>query len=110
MNMKSHHRILILCFFSVLCCSLRAQSTTTIISELKSLLETYNVELTDRWTNNTYSNNYYKTVYTYNINYNAPIITFTCNWRRKESTCTYYGSKQAKFDILKSTFHRGAFF
>lgn len=108
MNMKSHHRILILCFFSVLCCSLRAQSTTTIISELKSLLETYNVELTDELNPNTYS--YGKNVYNYNINYNAPFITFTCNWTRKESTCTYNGSRQAKFDILKSTFHRGVFF
>jgi len=108
--MKNNSRIITIFIFVVLCGSLKAQSPSTIISELKSLLETYNVELTDRWNSNTYSYQYYKTVYTYNIDYAAPIITFTCNWTRKESTCTYYGSRQAKFDILKSTFHRGAFF
>ena len=104
--MKAHLLIIIIVFSSI-CCSLRAQSTTTIISELKDLLDTYNVELTDRCTSNTYYPTSYKTVYTYQIVYSPPIITFTCNWTRKETIITYYGSKQVKFDILKSTFHKG---
>ena len=99
--MKNNSRIITIFIFVVLCGSLKAQSPSTIISELKSLLETYNVELTDRWNSNTYSYQYYKTVYTYNIDYAAPIITFTCNWTRKESTCTYYLKSADNFSSVR---------